>query len=819
MGLLARRRSVNRESQPASAPAARVDAPPDSPRPLIRPEDLAGTPGWTQLPPPAPLLPPVPFVVSQSFSKDLATWRAPEFQLGPLEHGVSELAPQGTIAAVAVADTEPLVRLEAADASGDKSALPLAHVGSGRPGATSEEVALGFRSLPHGPEIRPAQTVTGLAPRPATYALPVSDTRPIADKSPEAPGGAGPRPTMSRSDTMPIARSTPAAPPGVGSAPAAGTGTSRSTPAATIPAPAATPATPAPATAAMPVTRSLVESPVPPQLPLIQLKTAPLPVPSTSDLPSEPVTVQSAMPGTDAPVSGAPLVGDRPPLERSGDDPAAPSAPAEAASVGGDPHGRTDTVTAPGLAQQPPPKTDHLQPPLAGSPTAGTSGVVPPAVSPLLGTPVAGGQSGQTSDAAPRTADSALRSGLGAPLHNLPPTAASLDVASLVTSYGRRPRTANPSAPMPLAVAAAGGSHAGRAAGAMPAPLPGAPVRQAIAEAFPTAPTYAEMSSLPVVTAEPERQADLRSDAADSLPPVPTATVALAPFQAMQPLPKRSEAGPEREGRAVKTLIGRRHGVNLDDVTVDRSPASAGKARAAGAAAFTSEDRVVIPKSYGTLDAGPGQALLAHELTHAAQQRKIGPRALPAESSSAGRALEAEAVGAELVYIAPALSTGKLGPVPDAPGRSAPRPATWVGASGSVPSAPHAPAGLPVARSAPASVDDAALSAALMRLGAVTSGPSAPVAAPHAGGVVATVSTPAPAPAPAAPIQRAADDGQGVGVAVPPTPSRSVFEERPSDQELDDLATWLYPLISFKIRGELWDDRQRGGLLTGFYRR
>jgi hypothetical protein len=48
----------------------------------------------------------------------------------------------------------------------------------------------------------------------------------------------------------------------------------------------------------------------------------------------------------------------------------------------------------------------------------------------------------------------------------------------------------------------------------------------------------------------------------------------------------------------------------------------------------------------GSPDQPAARGLLAHELTHAAQQRTLGS-ALPAEDSDAGRALEAQAVAAE----------------------------------------------------------------------------------------------------------------------------------------------------------------------------
>jgi hypothetical protein len=88
--------------------------------------------------------------------------------------------------------------------------------------------------------------------------------------------------------------------------------------------------------------------------------------------------------------------------------------------------------------------------------------------------------------------------------------------------------------------------------------------------------------------------------------------------------------------------------------------------------------------------------------------------------------------------------------------------------------------------------------------------PSAPAPAP------ATPAPPSvqradllPAPAPAGPAEAGA--GQG-GQGGP-------FARRPSDHELTNLSRWLYPLIKYRLKGELREDRERAGLLTDHYRR
>jgi hypothetical protein len=47
----------------------------------------------------------------------------------------------------------------------------------------------------------------------------------------------------------------------------------------------------------------------------------------------------------------------------------------------------------------------------------------------------------------------------------------------------------------------------------------------------------------------------------------------------------------------------------------------------------------------------------------------------------------------------------------------------------------------------------------------------------------------------------------------------SPFATRPDEADLSKLARWLYPLISYWIRAELREGRERAGLLTDTYRR
>ena len=76
-----------------------------------------------------------------------------------------------------------------------------------------------------------------------------------------------------------------------------------------------------------------------------------------------------------------------------------------------------------------------------------------------------------------------------------------------------------------------------------------------------------------------------------------------------------------------------------------------------------------------------------------------------------------------------------------------------------------------------------------------------------------------------APIQRAEQpvvQTQPIPTSQPtPAPQGAGAEPspRPSDQDLNNLSRWLYPLIRYRLKGELREDRERAGLLTDHYGR
>jgi hypothetical protein len=286
------------------------------------------------------------------------------------------------------------------------------------------------------------------------------------------------------------------------------------------------------------------------------------------------------------------------------------------------------------------------------------------------------------------------------------------------------------------------------------------------------------------------------------------------PLVSLEPI----EAGPSRfapplEGVRVRTTIGQRHGVDLTHVPLDRSSEGASQAQQVRARAFTSDRAIVIPRDVGSLEAGPGEALFAHELTHVAQRARLGPN-LPAETTPAGRLLEVDALSAELA-LAPAQSS----PLewPGVPGRP------WgSGRAGDGGPGGHPAAGLPLAATSATGADVDSLAASILDKISVLSSP-APMAAAAQVFTAPWSSGPAPGPTPPAPVQRA---DQLTAPAPTPPPQASAqegqagtFSNRPSDQELHNLSRWLYPLIKYRLKGDLREDRERAGLLTDHYRK
>jgi hypothetical protein len=102
----------------------------------------------------------------------------------------------------------------------------------------------------------------------------------------------------------------------------------------------------------------------------------------------------------------------------------------------------------------------------------------------------------------------------------------------------------------------------------------------------------------------------------------------------------------EKPSRTVAAAVGRLHRANVGDVQIERGKEADRLAATAHARAVTRGGEVFIPASAGRLDTGRGAGLLAHELTHVIQQRRLG-NSVPLEHSPAGRRLESEAAMTE----------------------------------------------------------------------------------------------------------------------------------------------------------------------------
>ncbi len=236
-------------------------------------------------------------------------------------------------------------------------------------------------------------------------------------------------------------------------------------------------------------------------------------------------------------------------------------------------------------------------------------------------------------------------------------------------------------------------------------------------------------------------------------------------------------------------VIRRLQGVDVSDVPVSRGPEADLEARMAGARAFTRDGEVVLPPGAGPVERPVTRALLAHELTHAAQQRALGP-SLPAEDSEAGRALEAEAVAAErFVLGAESASAGQSGPQRLFHARPPRRPASW---------------------SQPAA---AASAASIQRDPEENAGIALEFPA----------QAPAPGPALSADQEARPEPEEATGDALGPQDYARLLDL--ADQrllDLDDsvavgqLADGIYRRVQARLRRELLVDRERSGLLSDF---
>ncbi len=380
---------------------------------------------------------------------------------------------------------------------------------------------------------------------------------------------------------------------------------------------------------------------------------------------------------------------------------------------------------------------------------------VPP--SPIQ-TPPAPAAAGATAIDAPRlTLGQARRLGLGAPIAGgpvkvplrddaAPPVSASAGPLPLHLSRGPSPSSVDPGTTTGQSARPDGPSAAIGTPGATPygppAPTP-SPVGGAMG---------ADAAATSFRSASPASGAG----AGAARPQASRRQAALVSANPLRSSIQRSPAGAQRADQAPATSTGG-HGLGATPgapradgaVRVHRGPDAARLATSLDARAFTHGSDVYLPASHGSLSSGTARSLLAHELTHVAQQRQLGS-GLPAESTPHGRRLEAEAVAAERSGMLPLAVTrpASAGPVAD-PGRASTGPQR----------APESPT--------------------------------------HDGHGTTTIHV-------AAGTQRAPMNGSA--------PSKDSGRTSRTEQELEDLAHQLYARIGRRLRRELLVDRERAGL-------
>ena len=171
---------------------------------------------------------------------------------------------------------------------------------------------------------------------------------------------------------------------------------------------------------------------------------------------------------------------------------------------------------------------------------------------------------------------------------------------------------------------------------ARPAPAPGSPTA-APARAAADAP----VARGPVGAARSASTARVRATAAPSSP-----IVSARPLRAgVQRAPITGQAG-HGEPAATPGAAAKSGTSSAAPVKIHRGGEASKLATALDARSFTHGAEIYLPSSHGPLTSGKGRSLLAHEMTHVAQQRRLGS-SLPAEDSPRGRSLESEAVAAE----------------------------------------------------------------------------------------------------------------------------------------------------------------------------
>ena len=221
------------------------------------------------------------------------------------------------------------------------------------------------------------------------------------------------------------------------------------------------------------------------------------------------------------------------------------------------------------------------------------------------------------------------------------------------------------------------------------------------------------------------------------------------------------EAPPSHVAAAVQ----RATGANVSNVRIRRDTGPV--AQRLAARAFTHEGEVHIPAAVGSLSSGEGASLATHELVHAGQQSAMGS-ARPLEHTPEGQALEAQARSAEHASLA-GLELPRMPLAPPA------QPAVQRSPAEPAPASPFSPL-------------------QLSRLIDLADNP------PTNGTSVQRRVLPPDPPPPPPPAEAA------VAPAPPPPSARPQ-----TPQELEELATQLFPTMRNLFRTELLGFRRRSG--------
>ncbi len=568
----------------------------------------------------------------------------------------SQPPPIGVIGGLAtvLAVPEPTLSAPAIEATGDSDAVMRAIRPVSRPVSVTTQVRPGGPVVPLT-RVAPAGLDTVVSP-PAPEPGPTV-TPPMLLPPPVAPVAAEPPPGVEvvrrRRTPRPAAPELPAPELPAAAVPAAA--------AEAGPAPAADPDRP-PAEPSPPPAAALVP-PVHPRPPLQEpgeavpadLGTAPAALPPLELRPeprpsADPATISEVQLGAAAPGP----VGESRDRDELG--------PAEVAA----PAARDDppTVAAVPVAAVPVAAVPVAAVPVAERPSGPRSvpvaPVVPDSAAPLVHAPpdpglgpVPTGPVVEPIRVAPAPRPPARRSGIGEPMNQLPPTVRRPEP-------GDRPEGAAP--PPAPASPPAGAPHPPRLASLLEPDLPEDGDATAMVAAFRAADARAAALGLPpaprglppeemLPQALPPRALPPTPEIA-SPSPVPPAPVVLrgvagpaagrapgaSPSTPWTSAPIRREPVPGE----VRDELRQRHDLDVGRAEIVRGWAVDQEASERGARAFTRGTEVFLPDGAGASDQEPARSLVAHELTHVAQQQALGGAA-PDEASTAGRQMEADA--------------------------------------------------------------------------------------------------------------------------------------------------------------------------------